>query len=297
MKLIKWFKRKIAIFSLSLYNVEKNMLNNTGSMMDSDTSKHQKLTQGRLSDALINGEVTESVKELRWRTYKILNESQNLSTKIVGYDEDNLPITVTTSKFSNIRKLKVDDADSYKPVMVIKNDPIIVSSTDMMNALDINEDNVLIDFNTINSQNEVEFPIEIERDDVTALEIEKYSQKLVIREITEKDFLLEFYVPIYSDEFNRKSNFLLSEIKKIMKKPLFSSLTNIKKVKFITNKSVGVRDNLFFEYDIVSFDKIVIFNGFYVVKFKSKVNINGNDITLAFLNESLEDKYTNKEKK
>ncbi len=273
------------------------MLNNTGSMMDSDTSKHQKLTQGRLSDALINGEITESVKELRWRTYKILNESQNLTTKIVGYDEDNLPITVTTSIFNNIRKLKVDESDTYKPIMVIKNEPIIVSTTDIMNTLNINEDNTLIDFDTINSQNEVEYPIEVERETITALEIEKYSKKLVIREIDGENFLLEFYIPMYSDEYNKKSKFIISEIKKIIKKPLFSSLTDIKKVKFITNKSIGVLDNLFFEYDIKSFYKIVEFNGFYVIKFKSRVINNGSNILLDHIHEGLEEKYKNKEKK
>lgn len=295
--MFSWLKRKLGIFYLGFSNVEKNMLNNTGDSLDSGVSKHQRLTQGRLSDALINGEVTEQVLELKWRTYKILDESQGLSTKIVGYDEDNLPITVTTSIFSNIRKLKVDEHDSYKPIMVIKNEPIITSSTDMMNVLDVNEDNRDISFDTINSQNEVEFPIGVERDNITAMEIEKYSSKMVVRDMENEEYLLEFYVPIYSDEFNRKSKFVLSEIKKLIDKPTFSNLTNIKTVSFITNKSIGVKDNLYFEYEIKSFDKIVTFNGFYVIKFKSKAIKNGYNILLEHVHEQLEKKYNNKEKK
>lgn len=296
--MFKWLKKKIAILSIAFARVEKNMLNNTGNMMDSDTSKHQKLTQGRLSDALINGEVTEQVKELRWRTYKILDKSSSLSTEIIGYDDDGLPITKTLFKSGEIRKLKVDDKDSFKPIIVVKNDPIMTSSITMMEVLDINEDNTEIDFNVMNNQNETEFPIEIERDDITALELEKYSSKMIVRDMEEEDkYLLEFYVPMYEDEYNKKSKFILSEIKKLINKPRFSNLTNIKKVKFVSNKSIGVKDNLFFEYDILSFDKIVEFNGFYVIKFKSKAIFNGFDITLIHFNEALDKKYENKEKK
>lgn len=295
--MINWLKRKIAILSLALSNVEKNTLNNTGNSIDTDMGKHSRLTQGRLSDALINGEVTEQVQELRWRMYKILDHSNNFTTTIIGYDEDNLPITKTSLKTHKIKKLKVDGFDDYEPIMVIKNEPITISSCGLMDDLNLKEGSESISFDNMESQTIMEYPIDVERKDLTPFEIEKYSKKMVIRKIDEETHLLEFYVPVYPDEYNRKSVFFIAEIKKNLSKKTFSNITNIDKVRFITNKSIGVKDNLLFEYEIIAYDKLVEFNGFYVIKFKARLTDNCFDVTEKHLHEGLEEKYKNKEKK
>ena len=52
-----------------------------------------------------------------------------------------------------------------------------------------------------------------------------------------------------------------------------------------------------YQYDILSFDKIIEFNGYYVIKFKAKVIINGEDILEQHRIEELDKKYETKEKK
>ena len=60
---------------------------------------------------------------------------------------------------------------------------------------------------------------------------------------------------------------------------------------------MGVDDFLEFEYEIISFDKIIEYNGFYVVKFIAKVNVNGVDMLEKHRVVELDKKYENKQKK
>ena len=105
MGLKKWLKQKAAIISLAISNVEKSALNNTGDVLDVTSSHHQRLNQGILADSLINGEITQEVQNLKWRTYKILKATEGVSAEIIGYDEDNMPITRILKK-DNKKALK-----------------------------------------------------------------------------------------------------------------------------------------------------------------------------------------------
>ena len=142
-----------------------------------------------------------------------------------------------------------------------------------------------------------ETPISILRSNMLKFDIETFTKKLNIRIINNDERLLEFYITKYPDEFDRKTRFFISEIKKVMLNPIASDFINIDKVGFITYKSIGVSDFMEYQYDILSFDKIIEFNGYYVIKFKAKVIINGEDILEQHRIEELDKKYETKEKK
>ena len=74
-------------------------------------------------------------------------------------------------------------------------------------------------------------------------------------------------------------------------------MLEIKSVEFVTYKSLGVSDFLEFQYEIESFDKIIEFNGSYVIKFIAKVIVNGEDIMEEHRVEELDKKYADKAKK
>ena len=59
----------------------------------------------------------------------------------------------------------------------------------------------------------------------------------------------------------------------------------------------GSEDFLLYSYGDLNFDKIIEFDGYYVIKFKSKVLIDGKDILLDYIEPELEKKYENKERK
>jgi hypothetical protein len=74
-------------------------------------------------------------------------------------------------------------------------------------------------------------------------------------------------------------------------------MLNIETVSFITNNTVGSDDFMFYKYNIVKFDKIIEFNGHYVIKFLAKTLINGENVVEKYRQTTLDRKYENKEVK
>lgn len=314
----------MAILSLALSKVENETLRQASDAAGSDGAMEETLHQGHLADALLRGEITQEVRELRWRMYKILNATENLTTKIVGYDEDNLPIT-ETKKYGKVllNKINVDDSDPYDVEMLINNDDIIKSTSEALTnekiklhsdeetvsnrsdrydlvtgEKDIVEtsDNSLgeISFEDMVSSMKSDKVIIVNRSLKPKFEIEQYAKKLVVREVDEDKKLIEFYLSKYSDEFDKKTVFLISEIKKIMKNPRSSNIIDIEQVGFITNKVIGVMNGMEYIYQIEEFYKVVEHDGHYVLKFFAKPLIEGKFIYDSYKLDDLEDKYKNK---
>jgi len=309
----KWFKRKLGMIALALNKVQGNAINNTGDSMDSIDASHNRFSQGRLSDSLINGEVTEEVKELRWRMYKVIKKSVNLKTQIIGYDLDGLPITKTTNTNRHkLDKVKVDDFDNHKVILVVNNGEITLSTKETLDfggfteidakvykpydsdtdILNPNNLGVLSNDNYVSNVKTCR-PIKIDRDSVDIFNLETYTDKMVVRDMEDGNFLLELYISKYPDYGNRKTVFLIKSLKEALT-GIKLSFFFINKISFLSSNTIGSDDNLYYEYEIVEYDKTISYNGFYVVKFKARALINGEDVTNAYLNESLEFKYDNK---
>jgi hypothetical protein len=322
--MIKWFKRKMGLLAIALARVEKQALKQASDAVGENEAMSQTYHQGTLSDALLKGEITMPVKELRWRLYKVLSASKGRIAKITGYDDDGLPIvnTYNLEKFK-LDKVSRDNFDPYDVELSIENEDITKSILDGFSNENLNEiDEHKIDdydsgkfdlvgadvFEDSRTIAEISFDkmistlkskktIFIERELRPKFEIESYTKKLLVRKINEEEKLLEFYLSLYPDEYDRKTRLLINEIKKINENPRCSSLININKVIFITDGAIGAKDGLEYEYEILKFDKVVEFNGFYVIKFIAKSIINGENIFKKYKLDELELKYKNKEAK
>lgn len=328
-KRMSWIKRKMELLALSLAKVEKEALNQHTDAAGTKGGMEQSYHQGMLSDSLLRGEITMPVKELRWRLYKVLDESRGKTAKITGYDSDGLPIIEMYSldKYK-LSKIICDTEDSYPVEMVVNNDEVIKSITDSFgdeNLKVLSEDESKNfkkknkNFNLVGTKREAKTSnlrtlgtisfddmvttlkskktIYVDRRLRPKFEIEHYTKKMLVRKINEEERLLEFYISKYPDEFDRKSRLLISEINKIKTNPRVIDLLDIEKVGFITEKTIGAADGLEFEYGDIKFEKLVEFNGYYVIKFISKVVINGDNIFEKYKLAELEERYKNKEAK
>src|ERR1035437_5380178 len=278
MSLNKWMKRKMAMLSLAMAGVEKNALGQNKEQMDTPVNQERRHTQGTLADSLKQGIITEEVMNLRWRTYKILQATEGVTAEIVGYDENNMPITRVrkTDKKRGLDKIKTDSIDKYSLDMVVDNTPIVSGGNDMMDNINLD----ILDKATLNyddngeivsathgeiqgeeyyATTKSELPIKIHREGLPKFELETYTKKLHVRNIGKTERLLEFYVSMYPDEYNRRSRLFISDIKKAIENPRTSTLLDIIKVGFITYKTMGADDFLEYQYDIKSFDKIIEF--------------------------------------
>jgi len=315
-KIGKWFSRRLATLSLAMANVEKNALSQTGEGLSADVTQTRRMTQGQLADSLVNGEVTQEVLNLKWRTYKILKATEGVTAEITGYDEDGMPITRVTKKDNRkaLKKVKLDEVDNFPLEMVLDNSEIAFGGNDAME----NEHVSIYDVAQINydengealsathgeidaleyfATHKNEKPIKINRDSVPNFYLENFTKKLNVRKIDKDRRLLEFYVSQYPDEYNRTSRLFISAVKKAIENPHQASMLDFQGIEFVTYKTLGVSDFLEYQYEIESFDKIIEFNGYYVIKFIATVKVDGRDIMEEHRVEELDKKYEQKAKK
>lgn len=271
------------MLALATSSVEKNALSQDGGKITDNTSQVQRHRQGTLADALNRGELTQEVKDLRWRMYKVLDASSDVKTKVIAYDEEGYPITETVSidRTSGLSKIKVDAHDDYTLELVVNNDDETLSITDVLVEKSDKNEKVII----------------CGRDFSPKFKIENFTKKMNVRTISKTDKLLEFYVPQYPNEDDRRSYLFISEIKKGLKNPRICDFLDIQTVSFISNNTIGVRDLMSFEYKINKFDKIIEFDGYYVVKFNATIIKDGESIVEKFRENELDEKYKNKERK
>jgi hypothetical protein len=269
-----------------------------------------------LADSLIHGEVTQEVKNLRWRTYKILKASDGLSLEY-EYTDENGNVIYKTKRFDNksaLRNVKLDTFDDYELEMVFNNDEITISVDDAINynikeyessVTKPNKDGLIVtshgDINSIEyfAINKGLTPINISRIYTPNFLIEKFTKKINIRKIDDTERLLEFYVSKYPDEYNKNnSKAFIKEIEKVIKSgPHNFNFLEFDEVEFVTNKTIGAPDFLHYSYKILKFNKIIEFDGNYIIKFNAEILTDGEDILKEYIENELDKKYNNKEAK
>lgn len=335
MGLSDWLRKQATALVLATASVEKNALGQKGESLDSSTGMHQRLHQGRLSDDLLRGELTQQVKEIRWRTYKVLKATDGwrttakpiykdgIDTKTPIYDDEGFVVgyhdpiiigfetdaTALELQQDLMRDIKVDSYDDYPLDLVLLNEQItdgmlskfFDETLEILTKPEINEDGDQATHGSMSSDamfasNNDKKPLVVERQYRPRIEIERFTKKMVVRHIKDSKRLLEFYVSKYPDEYDKRTSFVIAECKKVMN-GWKGDMTDIQKVGFISYKTIGVPDFRIFEYEVTGFDKVIEFDGYYVFKFNANLTINGEDILEEFIEEDLDERYKNKEKK
>lgn len=289
-------KNKILGLSIALSKVEKNLLSQKINNLDDNIiGVVVEKDIGTLMHGLKNNIVNQEVRDLRWRQYKILNHVNDYVSEVIGRESDGTPIVVTRKKdrANQLKKLKVDSFDDYKVEMVVENEEITMSISDWFDGQKNNNDDIKSSQIDVKKNDRA---IQIDRQFPPKFKIEEYATKLVVRNIDGKSKLLEFYFSKYPDTNNKLSGVFLKELFKLTTTKK-SSLIEFDSVGFITNKTLGADDYLFYEYKVNSFDKLIEYNGHYVAKFICEVDVDGTFIFNQYQQKELEEKYENKASK
>jgi hypothetical protein len=105
-----WIKKQMAGLFFAFSNVEKNALGQEKIELSSDTDKFQRHLQG-------------TVKELRWRLFKVLHASDKLMVKQIMSDNGQQEIKVEKlspkRQKSLLKKIKLDEFDDYELELVV----------------------------------------------------------------------------------------------------------------------------------------------------------------------------------
>lgn len=289
--MIKWLQNRMIALAMATSKVEKNALNNDKSMLSDNIGMDISHKKGFLSHDLINGVLSEEVKELRWRMYKVLESSNNHNKIIIGYTKKTDPETGeiydepilgdgVDSKYK-LNKTKVDDYDSYPLDMLINNTEIVNS---------ISERIKLGEKTTFDRKTEMQFH------DLPRYKIEGFLLKTIIRKINEMEYLAEFYFSKYHDGYSPTHALFIKDIEKCYNRKQIDYLFDLKCFGFITtDHDLGVKPNKGFLFNVLNFDKIIEFDGHYVVKYRVNSDYYNYDIFDKYYDDDLGEKYKNNE--
>lgn len=253
---------------------ETEILTQKGAQSDESVSINQNVDAERMSRALLNGQETQAVQELRYRTYKVADEASKLeyiTTGLVLPKQDS-------------QHVHIDESEGYELILIQGNEEMGKGVLDEINRV-----------NTYGEQ--TKYILQVERDFFPRFRIEEFTTKLVVKKIDDTHVQLDFYATIYPNEFKYLSKGFINEVNKIKDSGIKSDVIDLQGLKFITHKAHGVRDLMEYKFDNIFFKKIDIFDGNFVIKFKAHLKNEPVDLIARFYDKTMDEKYQNNEKK
>jgi len=233
-----WIKKGVVTFSMAAGKMEKDLLAQNGSdeVLNNNNGIVNPYVSNQLMQDLKEGRLTQQVKEFRKKYYQILKESAKYKFK-------NGELLME----HEVKQMKIaqgDPYDSYPVEVVFDNKPIGKSLF----------------------ESEMVRPMRVQRGVVPRHKIENYTNNIHVRNIDDKNKLIDFYIPKSSENQS-----IISELEHIKKNPKVSDIVNFTKIKFNTQDS----EMLEFEYKMLAFDRVVEYNNNYIVKMFAECTIDG----------------------
>lgn len=235
--------------------------------------------RNNLMNDLKEGRLSQRVQEFRKHYYQVLRKSNDYKFdyrtgsmikldenskdefgQLLGegfdYDFTKTPNKLNENNIRNLRSIQGDPYDSYRVEISIDNNP--------------EEGGFLNDFSGVRR-------IKIGRVSETRTKIENYTETIHVRDIDGKNKLLDFYVPK-----NRQitPHHVMGELEYLKTNPTITDIINFQNMSFVTPGA----DMLAFEYRMLAFDKVVEYNGYYIVKLYAEVIKDGEWVAEKYMN-------------
>lgn len=293
-----WFKRNAAALALATSKVEKNALSQDAKPLEDQNSTGvvNPQEQGSVMQALLNGEITEEVQQLRWRTYKVTREADRYKTSMSYNPSTDQYVFEGTEKIKNVEeslkqerdRVTLEPSDEEPLDVMFKNKTV----GDAWSWSDYNED----DDQAVEDVIKEDVQLSIERDLFPSYYIENFVDSVYVRSIDDSHKIIEFYITQYEDHEDRIQKMFIKQMEKLYENPKKRDFLDVDKVGFVTDHStMGAEDSKLFSYTITDFYKITTHGNFYVVKFYGVPDIEDEDLFEKYRKGDLDEKYENKE--
>jgi len=241
----KWIKKGAITFSMAASNIEKNALSQIEDFDGEKTLSSIPMGQNQLMRDLKEGRLTQQVKEFRKHHYEVLQASEKFKTK---WGKDGDFKMLTEEEITQRKVAQGDPYDNYKVEVSIDNQAMSKS---------------LFEY----EEKDMVRPIKVIRNVNTSAKLEQSSTKLHVRDIDGTRKLLDFYIDI-GDPNNKLA---VLEARNLMVNPGITDFNNITNVSFTTTGG----NAMVFSYRVLAFDKVVEYNGSYIVKMFAEIIENG----------------------
>ena len=273
-------KRNIQIFFYGLFygmkSTEDTVLHQTGLTNSPGASVIKEIDDQRISKALLKGEVTQQVEELRYRTYKVDKESKDF--------EYYAPTLALKKDRQDKNFMKYDDSDGLELITIQPNDVLVETVSETLEQVG-------------GRGKRTQYRIKIKRNFVPRYKIEEYITRLDVKKLDENHVILDMYVSKYPNDKDFKSKGFVREVEKIRDEKIKSDILDYEEISFITNHAYKLNDMVKFVFKNIWFRGIIEFDGHYILKFKASLQQDVLDLTKKYFSKTMEEKYKNKEKK
>ena len=292
MKLSFWDRIRIGFHYLiqGMISGDKVIKSGTGDDAAPVGGIEQQQEQQSVYKDLLKGEITQEVKELRHQMYFVERKSHEYEYNGGGHAKKRNNMFGYTGN--------VETSDGYK-VKLVQDNKQVINGLDKEGVHIVGKEVILDEslkkgFNISDGIN-AEYTVHCERDYYPRFRIERYTTKLVVKDVDDTHAIVDFYVPQYRQQFNNISKLFQAELDRIYQGDVRSDLVQFDKIWFKTSGCYGSDDMVLFEYDDVAFDNIIKFDGSYVLRFYCHILTNGKDGIDKVYNEEMAKKYENKE--
>jgi hypothetical protein len=247
----------------------------------------QDVTQGThaLSKALLKGELTEEVKQLRYRTYKVDREAKKYKY------------------FAPTLALKKKEGKDNKFVSYDKSDGLDVITIQYNYALSEDTLDAINQIENGGRGEKTKYKFEIKRNFVPRFRLEEFLKKVVVKRLDETHAILDFYFSQYperffntSDDKSFRSKAFINEIKRIRNGGK-SDVLDMEQMRFVTSHAYKKDDLIEYVFRNLWYRETVEFDGDYILRFKASIEHDGYDLTASYYNKTMDEKYKNNEKK
>ena len=255
---------------------EDEMFHQSGINIGEGSSIIKEVDEKRVSKALLKGEITQEVQELRYRTYKVDTEAKTY--------EYFAPTLAMKRDKQDSKFLKYDDRDGLELITVQPNDILVETIGDTLAQVG-------------GRGKRTEYRIKIKRNFVPRYKIEEYITRLDVKKLDETHVILDMYVSMYPNDKDFKSKGFVREVEKIRDEKIKSDILDYEEVYFTTHHAYNIDDMVKFVFRNVVFREVVEFDGHYIVRFKASIQKDIIDFTKIYYCKTMDEKYKNKEKK
>lgn len=277
---INKIKRNIQIFFYSWFygmkSTEDKMFHQTGLTNSTGSSIIKEVDNQRVSKALLKGEVTQQVEELRYRTYKVDKESKGF--------EYYAPTLALKKDKQDTKFMKYDNSDGLELITIQPNDILVETVGETLEQVG-------------GRGKRTQYRIKIKRNFVPRYKIEEYITRLDVKKLDESHVILDIYVSKYPNDKDFKSKGFVREIEKIRDEKIKSDILDYEEISFITHHAYKLNDMIKFVFKNIWFREVIEFDGHYILKFKASLKQDTLDLTKKYFSKTMEEKYKNKEKK
>ena len=289
---MKRFFKNIVLFFKTLFvgmkSTEEAVLHKNDEVLPGN-AVIKEVESNRVSKALLKGEITQQVEELRYRTYLIDREAKE-------YNYIAPTLARRAQEKDDSKFVEYENSDNLEIVTIQPNDLLIENLIDRFDSIDT-EDETVENINLGKFDKNKKYYVKVHRKYISRFKIEEYTKRLVVRKFDDNHDILDFYVSKYPNPEDIKSKGFVREVEKIRDQRIKSDILDINRVNFVTNHAYKKVDMLEYEFDNLGFQGVFEFDGHYILRFKSRVVKDGCDLTDRYYSKTMDEKYKNNEKK